>query len=440
MDESQFSALEERVRKALGSPSKINFDEWRNRHADAVAYLNPVVTELHVRRRRQMQRIILFAATTAAAVCALIGLSHLGTNTTGASAFAQTVDQIQKAKNVTWKWTVYMHVGSKDGKTTWLKTETREKAYKSPGLYRETYLDDKGQVREVEITDAVHKKRINIFPGTKEATISDIVTDWDTRGPFEWVKKELETANLQWVETRNTHSGEVNVFRHAYRDQSNGRDWSDDFWIDQKTKRLVEAHSPGADIYDPDKDPARNIPPGKAWSTTCPASVNHDIDFDASVDDSLFPLEPPAGYAIKTQRRSQVTEKDMVDYLGVLAGFSHQTFPEQVFPFDISNDRVNKAWAKPKSDRSAAEQKLVETKDYYIGKFQRMPIGLFIEDHAVANSFRYLGKGVKLGDKAAIVCWYRLKDANDPNAYRVVFGDLSVKDVAARDLPLPVGQ
>ena len=58
----------------------------------------------------------------------------------------------------------------------------------------------------------------------------------------------------------------------------------------------------------------------------------------------------------------------MVDYLGVLAGFSHQTFPEQVFPFDISNDRVNKAWAKPKSDRSAAEQKLVETKDYYIGQ------------------------------------------------------------------------
>ena len=37
------------------------------------------------------------------------------------------------------------------------------------------------------------------------------------------------------------------------------------------------------------------------------------------------------------------------------------------------------------------------------------------------------------------MCWYRLKDANDPNAYRVVFGDLSVKDVAARDLPLPVG-
>ena len=38
------------------------------------------------------------------------------------------------------------------------------------------------------------------------------------------------------------------------RDEPNGRDWSYDFWIDQKTKQLVEAHVPGADIYDPNKD------------------------------------------------------------------------------------------------------------------------------------------------------------------------------------------
>ena len=59
-------------------------------------------------------------------------------------------------------------------------------------------------------------------------------------------------------------------------------------------------------------------------------------------------------------------------------------------------------------------------------------------DSVVKDSFRYLGKGVKLGDKDRIVCWYKLKDAKDPNTYRVVYGDLSVKDVAAKDLPLPV--
>ena len=50
-------------------------------------------------------------------------------------------------------------------------------------------------------------------------------------------------------------------FGTRIRDESNGRDWSYDFWIDQKTKRLVEIRIPGADIYDPDKDPLATTRP-----------------------------------------------------------------------------------------------------------------------------------------------------------------------------------
>jgi hypothetical protein len=64
-----------------------------------------------------------------------------------------------------------------------------------------------------------------------------------------------------------------------------------------------------------------------------------------------------------------------------------------------------------------------------------MPTGHFIEDQTVANSFRYLGKGVKLGETRRIVCWYKLKGST---TYRVVYGDLRVADVTADDLPLPV--
>ena len=70
-----------------------------------------------------------------------------------------------------------------------------------------------------------------------------------------------------------------------------------------------------------------------------------------------------------------------------------------------------------------------------------MPIQDFFfgnPDSMVEKSFRYLGKGVRLGEKQRIVCWYKLKGAKDPNTYRVVYGDLSVKDVAPKDLPLPV--
>src|SRR5208282_1623167 len=183
----------------------------------------------------------------------------------------------EKATSVTWKNTFYERVTSKDGKRTWLKTETRLNAYKAPGLFRETTLDENGQVREVEITDAVNNKQLRVFPATKEAYLSEI-TNLDPRTPFAWVKKELESTDLQWVETRKSTSGAVNIFRHAFRDRANGKDWSYDFWVDQKTKQLVGIRTPGADIYDPDKDPARNTRPEKEMSTETGGGLfKHDI-------------------------------------------------------------------------------------------------------------------------------------------------------------------
>jgi hypothetical protein len=63
-----------------------------------------------------------------------------------------------------------------------------------------------------------------------------------------------------------------------------------------------------------------------------------------------------------------------------------------------------------------------------------LPIGQFVQDSVVEGSFRYLGKGVKLGDVDRIVCWYRLKGAD---TYRVVYGDLRAKDISPEALPLP---
>ena len=435
--------LEAMLTETFGPPPSVDIDAWCKRYPSALAWLNPQRLSMISQRRKRMNRIVILTATAAAAICVWLGIAYVGTNRLDDKAFAQTVEQIQKAKTVTWKWTVYKHATSKDGKRTWLTTETREMAYRAPGLCRETSVDNTGQVKWVTITDSVRRKKLDVSPETKEATFSEADAPFGgPNGPFEWVNKELKDANLQWVETRKTALGEVNVFRHAFRDQPNGRDWSYDFWIDQKTKRLVEVHIPGADIYDAYNDPASNVPPEKEWSGTLLGSVEHDVVFDADLGDSLFRFEPPEGYTVQTvqtKRRGQVTEKEMIDYLGVVAGFNDKTFPDQVFPVAITSDRVNKAWYKPEKDRTAAEQKLVETTDHYMRKFQRsMPIGLFVEDQAVENSFRYLGKGVKLGDKDRIVWWYKLKDAKAPNTYRVVYGDLSVKDVASKDLPLPV--
>jgi hypothetical protein len=130
----------------------------------------------------------------------------------------------------------------------------------------------------------------------------------------------------------------------------------------------------------------------------------------------------------------RLTEQDMLDYLGAFVEFHDRVFPDEAFPAYYNLDKVNAILNKP---TTAIEKK-------YVAMFLRyQPMGTPFEyfqltHDVVENSFRYLGKGVKLGDKDRIVCWYKLKDAKDANTYRVVYGDLSVKDVAAKDLPLPV--
>ena len=198
---------------------------------------------------------------------------------------------------------------------------------------------------------------------------------------------------------------------------------------------------PCADIYDPDNDPANKMAPEEKSSiTTSPGGVEGDIVYDAKLDDSLFSLQPPEGYAVEhSQPRPRVTEKEMIDYFRIVAAYNGKTFPDQVFPYIFPSDRLNKIGDKPKKDRTEAEQKLLDTNDHYkLAGLNYLPIGEFVSNDAILKSFRYLGKGVKLGDKDRIVCWYKLKDAKEPATYRVIYGDLSVKDVAAKDLPLPV--
>ena len=164
--------------------------------------------------------------------------------------------------------------------------------------------------------------------------------------------------------------------------------------------------------------------------------------YDANLDDSLFSFEPPKGYKLTVQHRNYVTEREMIDYIGILVDVSGGTFPGRSRPDQLRLDepdsrRLNE---KPKAQRTAAEKKFLEAIDREIQAHLNCgPIYHFITDNAVEGSFVYVGKGVKLGDKDRIVCWYKLKDAKNPNTYRVVYGDLSVKDVAAEDLPLPVG-
>ncbi len=440
--EDNDSPIDRLIRKAVGRGDiSFDFDQWKKKRVREVDEFQSQARKGRAKvialteRRGNMIRTLKIAAAAAIFIGVCLGLPQFAHRDRQSGAFAQTLEQIENATGILWKITFYDEVTSKDGKRTWITTETREQAYKAPGLYRDMHSDPNGQVRYWTVTDTINMKEIGIRPDEHSVTIRELATTTQGRsGPFAWVIEELKKEDLQWVTTRQTPAGPANVFRRSFWDRSNNVPWSYDFWIDAQTKRLVALYVPGADIYDPQTDPNRSHPVEAAWSSMrIRCHTQYDIDFAAVMDDSLFSLEPPAGYTVQKEQRAQVTEADMIEYLGIMADANGRTFPDEPY---LGGTLVNAIQDRPKEGRTPAEQKLLDTTDRYkMASLNGMPTRHFIDDHAAKDSFRYLGKGVGLGDKDRIVCWYRLKDSS---TYRVVYGDLSVKDAVAKDLPLPV--
>jgi hypothetical protein len=410
---------------------------------DAVRAMSKSKQKTPVYNKPDIRRMIMKSRMTKSAAAAVIIIAVLtitnSFNSNHGTVFAQVSNQIDKAKTITWKETFYIQVTSKDGKRTWIETETRQCAYKVPGLYRVIHNETvHGQVKHEIITDTINLKQLSLVPETSKATLSELATTiYDSRGAFYWEKEYIKEHNLEWVGKRKAEIGEINVFRSAFWDKADNEDWSYDFWIDAETKQLIAVQIPGSDIYDPEKDPVRKNPPETDWSTKTPiCSIKHDINYDVELDEALFRLEPPEGYTIQTEHRKQVTEEEMINFLGILAEYYNKSFPEQLFPVAVTSDKLNAIEAKSENSRTTAEQKLLETINHYkMANLNMLPIGHFIEDHTIKNSFRYIGKGVHLGDQDRIVCWYKLKDSN---TYRAVYGDLTVDDIEPEDLPLKV--
>jgi hypothetical protein len=341
---------------------------------------------------------------------------------------------------ITWKRIDYLYKTSTDGKRKSLVIQPiLQEAYQPPGWYRETEIDAQGQICRVTITDTVRGRKLICLPDKKKARLTEIEQFssfeqrssgqlWsDPRGPFVRVFEAMKKENPQWVETRKTAAGTVDVFRLFDKE----RNASCDVWIDQRTKRPVEIHIPGRDIFDPETDPARDNPPEKEPSPADLAGIiSYDIAFDVELDDTLFRSEPPEGYVVEST--PPFTEQDVVDYLNIAAEFNKKTFPDQV---EVHWDNGQSVGAWFDTVTKVVDRKFLEIYQRFSNYGPGAPVNPFIRNSTEENSFQYLGKGVKLGDKDRIVCWYKPKGAS---SYRVIYGDLTVKDIAPEALPLPV--
>lgn len=148
-------------------------------------------------------------------------------------------------------------------------------------------------------------------------------------------------------------------------------------------------------------------------------------DFEINIDlkDSLFDLTPPAGYKVQSLNFDihKPTERDLVDAFKVASDIGGGEFPDSLDTTGVSRLIIKYTMshlAKPSED---ATQRLMK---------QAMTMGLgfqFALELPETSDTHYAGKGVKRNAKDRPVFWYKQQGTGP---YRVIYADLSVKEVA----------
>jgi len=152
-----------------------------------------------------------------------------------------------------------------------------------------------------------------------------------------------------------------------------------------------------------------------------------NLKFDVPMDESLFSMDVPEEYTLQQVELDLLgsTEQDFIEGLRIRAElFGDGQFPEGV----AVEDYIQQV---PAMTKKIDELGLSDEEETELGMNLARHL-LFIRFFKGQGQWHYAGQGVKLGDVEKAIFWYRPKGSE---TYRVIYGDLSVKDVSPENLP-----
>lgn len=437
--------LAAQLKAGLGEVPAPNFEAWCARHADAVASITQVATPPSPAAKPHRQPVANRLKWIAAALLVAAGLVWMQSGPAlNREAFAEAIPGIDDTRAITWTQTAFGRVTSRDGQRTWLRRHRRLCAYRSPGQYRETDLNEAGEPEVVRITDLRSHRTLQLDLRSRKATLTTALTAPDARGPFapygdalRRIDKSVQSVSLRGQKVFDGTS--VNVVRIVHDAGQGFKPVYRDLMFDAASKRFVGMlASQGHTDFDPDLAADRDHAAEKDWSQEAMwGTIEHEIVLDAKFDRSEFSLDPPPGYEVELIAKPTVTEEEMIAYLGVAARVNGGVFPDSPFEwFDPTKTQALEA--RPPADRTASEQETLDLVNdlrlkFALRQIHLVPLRVFVDDHAAPDSFHYVGSDVSLGSADRIVCWYKFRNGTK---YRAVFGDLSVRDVLKSELPL----
>jgi hypothetical protein len=153
-----------------------------------------------------------------------------------------------------------------------------------------------------------------------------------------------------------------------------------------------------------------------------------NFELDVDVDESLMTLDVPPGYTLKDTQfdLGNSNEQDFIESLRVWA----KVIGDGTFPDAIGTENAMKEM--PMLIQKLAQMQVSEEEGTQMG----VAFGKGMLFHQIidmqGDDWKYVGAGVKFGDANKAVFWYQPQGSAN---YRVIYGDLSVKDVAPENLP-----
>ena len=350
-------------------------------------------------RRIIMKSPITKLATAAVIIIAVfISIHYLGAST---PAFADIVRPLLTARTATFKMTIDMED---------IPTQTVRGMFMEPGRMRQEMPQGR-----IMISDQQQGTMVTLMPAEKKAIVMEMENvPEEQKGKvnmFHAIRDLIQQADNESVEFLGRQKVDgVNVV--GYRIEQPLMKMT--IWADAKTLLPIQIE----------------YSMGKMMGTEGTMTMS-DIVFGVELDESLF--EIPDGYSAQTVKydASMPSEEDFIQSLRLWTEATGGKFPSELNMKTILGEYMKvymeKVGFNIKKSSDMSDPKFQEFMQTYTKVTRGMTFGM-----AYTLDGHYAGKDVKFGDAGTPIFWYCPKGSD---TYRVIYGDLNVKDVAPENLP-----
>jgi predicted anti-sigma-YlaC factor YlaD len=344
---------------------------------------------LNIRRTIMKSKIAKLAAAAAIIVATVLGL-HLFNPLRATVTFARVIEPILKARTVVLDFIVgseetgpVMHdivVGSRIRRTI-------------------------SNMDTIMIIDLDNAKMLTLDPPSKSAAYVDIQGPLreGTKNLVEFVRKVI--TNLKDLPVEKLGQREIDG-RKAVGFLVRSQNEQITIWANPKTATPIRIEMLlGQTLY-----------------------ILKNIEFDVPVDESLVSMDVPAGYTVSDKQfdMSNFNEQDFITVLRLWAEhLLGGSFPQSLSLEDLMNQT-------PRIGEKIGQLNISDEEKTQLGMTLGRGFVFFQQLGPNGVDWHYAGSGVKLGEVDKAIFWYQPKDSP---TYRVIYGDLSVKDVSPENLP-----